>query len=118
MQTIVIPSFGTRISPRLDYSESLQLIRIDKSKIESRDTIKIITDNRLERINRLIRLKPDVIICDGLTEMCRAELIKNDINIIPWVHGEIEEILNRYLKGKLIKKSTKSLSKNKNISNR
>ena len=46
------------------------------------------------------------------------ELIKNDINIIPWVHGEIEEILNRYLKGKLIKKSTKSLSKNKNISNR
>jgi len=113
LKTIIIPFFGTRISPRLDYSESLQLIRIDKNKIESRDTIKIITDNRLERINRLIKLKPDVIICDGLTEMCHAELIKYDIKIIPWVHGEIEDILNRFLKGTLIKKGTKPLSKKK-----
>ena len=104
MELILIPVFGDRISPRLDFAQSMQLIKIEKQKIASRETIKIITQNRLDRINKIINLSPDVIICDGLTEMCKSELQKADITVIPWVHGEIEKILKMYLDKKLDKK--------------
>lgn len=109
MKTIIIPIFGNRISPRLDYCENIQLIRIEDNTIASRDIIKIITENRLERINRMIKLKPDIIICDGLTEMFKAELIKSNIEVIPWVQGEVDKILNEFLAGTLIIKERKPL---------
>lgn len=101
MKTIAIPIFGNRISPRLDYAESLQLIYIDKKKVLKRETIKIITHNRLERINRIINLQPDILICDGLTEICKNKLVKSTIKVIPWVHGDVDEVLENYMSDKL-----------------
>ena len=106
MKLIVIPAFGTRISPRLDFAEYMHLVEIDKKIITSRDMIKIITQNRLDRIQQIINLKPDIIICDGLTEMCKNELEKSKIKVIPWTNGEIEEILSLFISGKLEKNKT------------
>lgn len=101
METIIIPLFGSRISPRLDYAQHFQVFTIENGKIGKIESIKIITNNRLERINRLIRLKPNVIICNGLTERCYVELTKSDIKIIPWIQGEFEEVLQNYFSGYL-----------------
>jgi len=108
MKTLAIPNFGNRISPRFDYAETFQLIKIDNDKIIERNTIKIISHNRLERINMMLGLKPDIIICDGISELSIERLTENNIQIISWVNGEIEEILKKYLCGNLIdKKRTK-----------
>lgn len=99
METIIVPLFGSRISPRLDYAEHFQLLTVEGGKIQKNEFIKIITNNRLERINRLIRLKPDIIICNGITERCFVELTKSNIKIIPWIQGELEEALQNYFSG-------------------
>jgi predicted Fe-Mo cluster-binding NifX family protein len=99
METLIIPLFGSRISPRLDYAEHFQLLSIENRKIVKQESIKIITNNRLERINRIIRMKPDIVICNGLTERCYIELTKSNIKIIPWIQGEIEEALQNYFTG-------------------
>lgn len=101
METIIIPLFNNRISPRLDYAQHFQLLSHEYGKIEKQESIKIITNNRLERINRIIRLKPDTIICNGLTERCYVELTKSKIRVIPWIKGEIEEALRNYFLGYL-----------------
>ena len=99
METLLIPVFGKRISPRLDYAEHYQLLTISNRKVEKKETIQIITNNRLERINRIIKLNPDLIICNGLTERCYLELTKAKIKIIPWIKGEVEAILKKYFDG-------------------
>jgi len=101
METIAIPVFGNRISPRLDYTESMQLITIDNGLIENRETIKLIAHNNLGKINMLIRLHPDIIICDGVSEISYEKLIKNRIKIFPWIHGEVDAVVDKYLNGKL-----------------
>ncbi len=68
MKLLAIPNFGDRISPRIDYAETLQLITVEDKKILQKDTIKIIAHSNLERINQIIRLKPDVVICDGISK--------------------------------------------------
>ena len=101
METIVIPVFGNRISPRLDYTESMQLISIENGFIKNRETIKLITHSSLEKINMLIRLHPDVIICDGVSRISYEKLISNNIKIFPWIHGEVDTIIQKFLSGKL-----------------
>ena len=99
METIIIPHFGERVSPRLDYAEDFQVLTIENHEVIKVESIKIITKSRLERINRIIRLKPNVIICNGLTERCYVELTKTQIRVIPWMQGEVEEVLKDYLTG-------------------
>jgi predicted Fe-Mo cluster-binding NifX family protein len=99
METIIIPHFGERISPRLDYAEDFQLLTIENHEVIKVESIKIITKSRLERINRIIRVNPDLIICNGLTERCYVELTKSKIRVIPWMQGEVKDVLKNYLSG-------------------
>lgn len=101
METIAIPIFGSRISPRLDYTESMQLITIESGSIKRRETIKLLAHSSLEKINMLIRLHPDVIICDGVSKISYEKLISKNIKIFPWIHDEVDTIIQRYLSGKL-----------------
>ena len=106
MKIIVIPNFGDRVSPRIDCSENLQIIHVEARKIVSRETIKIPAHSLLERINMIVRLKPDTVICDGISTLVSNKLSENNIEVISWVHGTVDEVLARYLKGTL-KKNTK-----------
>lgn len=101
MKIIIIPNFGTRISPRLDFAESLNLYKIKNGKVIESEVIKFIAHNRLERINMLVELNPDLIICDGISQVTREKLAKENISVIPWIHGEIREVIDMFLSGKL-----------------
>lgn len=98
---VAIPNFGDRVSPRLDYAESLQLFTIEEKKVIKTETIKIIVHSNLERINFILLLKPDIIICDGISELSYEKITEEKIRIISWINGTIEEILKRLLKGEL-----------------
>ena len=98
---VAIPNFGERISPRIDCAESLRLISVDHRKIVETETVKMLVHNILERINFIIRLKPDVIICDGISDLFLQKLNENEIKVIPWVHGAVNDIIENYLSGKL-----------------
>lgn len=101
MKLLAIPNFGERISPRIDYAETLQLISIEGKSIIKRETIKILSHSNLEHVNLIIRLNPNVIICDGISNLSYNKLIENKIRVFPWVHGKVDEILEKYLKGKI-----------------
>ena len=101
METIAIPIFGNRISPRLDYTESIQLITIEKGVIKDREILKLLSPSRFEKLNMIVRIHPDVIICDGVSDLSYEKLIANNIKVFPWIHGEIDTILKNYLDGNL-----------------
>lgn len=104
--TIAIPIFGKRISPRLDLAENLKLFYVKGNKILKSEVIRLISHNKLEKINMVIGLNPDVIICNGLSEIFEKEIEKNNIKLISWIHGEVDEVLHKYLFGSLKSRST------------
>jgi len=106
MKIIAIPIFKSRISVRLDCAEYIHLVTIEKGVVKSRETVRLVATNPLEKVKSLIQMKPDVLICGGLTEHCQNRLKNTDIQLIPWVRGDIEEILAQYLEGKLIAKNS------------
>lgn len=105
MKIIAIPIFGDRISPRLEFATNFKLFEVEKCKVLNSEIIRLVSHNHLEKINMIIGVKPNVIICDGLSKIFELEILKTNIKLIAWVHGEVDEILHKYLLGTLITES-------------
>ena len=101
METIAVPIFGNRISPRLDYTESIQLVTIENGEIKDREILKLLSLSRFEKTNMIVKVHPDVIICDGVSDITYKKLLDSNIKVYPWIHGEVDKILKKYLEGKL-----------------
>jgi predicted Fe-Mo cluster-binding NifX family protein len=101
MKTIALSVFGDRISSRLDVAEKLMIVSADDNEVKKMQTILLQESNPINKINSIIELKPDVLICGGLTEVYAEKLKYSKINVIPWVQGNSEEILQTYLDGVL-----------------
>lgn len=70
MKTIAITVFGTRVSSRLDCAESVLLVTVDNNTVKKRERVRPVQFNPLEKINMLIKLGVDAVICGGITEVC------------------------------------------------
>jgi predicted Fe-Mo cluster-binding NifX family protein len=98
---IGIPLFGNRVSSRLDCSESILLVAIDDGTIIQRQEMRWTHASILERIHLLLEEGVAILICGGLTETCAHLLRDSNIEVIPWVRGEVEEVLVRFMQGTL-----------------
>jgi len=101
MTILAIPNFGKRISPRIDYAENLNIITVESKKVIKKESIKILVHSYLERINLIIRIKPDIVICDGISDLTFNKLKENNIKVIPWIHGKVDEVVKDYLNNNL-----------------
>lgn len=101
MQKIAIPIFGDRISSRLDCSEEIMLVLVEKGAVKEREIVRLLTTNPFEKINAIVQMGVDVLICGGLPERCSHRLLGTHVQVIPWVSGEVSEVLTRYLEGML-----------------
>ena len=105
MKKIALSTYRNRISSRLDSADEILFISMENGKIRNRKTIRIIPSSPIDKIHQIIELQPDVLICGGLTKLCCIKLKNSNINVIPWVKGNTNEVLNEFLKGKPSKES-------------
>jgi predicted Fe-Mo cluster-binding NifX family protein len=112
MKTIAISIFGNRISSRLDMAEKLMIVSVDNMIIKNKEIYLLDSADILKKLDTLVKLKPDVLICGGLTNLCEKKLKNYNIKIIPWVRGETENILKLYLNGVLTGKNERILTRN------
>lgn len=106
MKRIAIPVFGDRISNRIDCCEEFMLFTVEKRKIRKTEILCIRQMDPLSRLNRLLDLRVDVLICNGITEFYLHKLGFSEMIIIPWISGKIQDVLKRYLSGNLSSKKT------------
>ena len=99
MKTIAIPTFGCRVSPRLDCAESLLIFTTQNEKIEKREEIRLIKNSPLVSVAMLKELQVDVLICGGVTKSMANKLESDELEVISWVSGDAEDVLGRYLSG-------------------
>ncbi len=102
MKKIAISIFQDRVASRLDSAENLMLVTTDDGKVKSRELVLLRDEDQLRKIDKIFQLKPDVLICGGLTKLCGYKLSHSDINVVPWVQGNAEHILSLCLSNKFI----------------
>ena len=100
---IAIPFFEDRVSNRLDSSENFLIVTHEKGIIKHRNKIRLVHSEPQMMINILNQLDVNVLLCGGITEYYAKQFTHSRIEVFPWITGELEEVLNLYLKGKLKK---------------
>jgi len=114
MKKIAISIFHDRVASRLDSAENLMLVTAEDGKVNSRELVLLREKDPLKKIDIIFQLKPDVLICGGLTKLCYYKLSHSNIKVIPWVQGSAEYILslclsNRFIDGDYDRSDYKSL---------
>ena len=102
MQTIAISIFGNRVAGRLDCAEQLLLAVVQDGKIMKKEIVRLPHTNPIQKINDIIGLGVNAVICGGIPGTYLSKLEANQVRVISWIRGEVNEVLEKYLKGDLV----------------
>ncbi len=99
---IAIPEHRGRVSPVFDNSRHLLVFEAEKgqepTKKHREDWSSL---DPLGRALRLHELEIDVLLCGGISAWLGDRILTQGVELVPWVAGEIDQVLNAYLSGQL-----------------
>lgn len=101
MKRIALSTFKNRISSRLDSADEILILTLEDKRVKNSKTIRIVPSSPLDKIQQIIELNPDVLICGGITQLCNHKLKNTSITVIPWTKGNAEDVFKKFLEGKL-----------------
>ena len=98
---LAIPIWSGRVCTVFDFSQRLLVVDFEGNKELERKEYALENLPSMIRASRLLRLNVQVLIC-GAVSSSLAGLVSNyGIRIIPFICGDIDEVLNAYITGSL-----------------
>jgi predicted Fe-Mo cluster-binding NifX family protein len=98
---IAIPIWEKGVSPVLDTAARLLVVESAGNKETSRHEVLLDSVELVRRCEKIQNLKIDVLICGALSKQFEWLLLSSGLQVIAWVSGKAEEILEAYLHGKI-----------------
>jgi predicted Fe-Mo cluster-binding NifX family protein len=98
---LAIPEFKGRVSPVFDCCR--RLLVIDTLK-KGPDRIASVDWSELECVKRPARLREmgiKILLCGGISTRLAREIEAGGVYIVPWISGEVGEIIDAYFNGRL-----------------
>ncbi len=97
---IVIPVFQGRVSPVFDWTSTVLAVETDEDgKVISRHEESMSAASHALRAEHLAKMGADVLLCGGISTPMHNMLQARDISVIPWVAGEVDEVLEAFFNG-------------------
>jgi predicted Fe-Mo cluster-binding NifX family protein len=100
---IAIPVWQDRVSPLFDSSEHLLVAESAGNRILKQDVISMESLSLFQRIDLLQRLHIEVFACGGITRPILENISNKNIKVIPFICGDVNELLQAILNGKDVK---------------
>lgn len=98
---IAIPVWEGKVSPVFDTACRLLVLQVKNRKETSRFETFLDEKELTRRCLRIQALGLDTLICGAISEHFYRMLVSDEIEIIPWISGPAEEVLEAYLNGEL-----------------
>ena len=101
MGTIAIPTWNGRISPVFDTALRLLVVKLEKGRELRRFEVGIGEHFLPGKTIKLSELGIDTLICGAISEQFSYMVTNAGITLIPWISGQVEDVLQAYLAGNL-----------------
>jgi len=93
---------GETVAPCLEYSATIAIFTIAKGDVVDQLDFPFRSTDPLDRVRLLRDQSVDTVICGGVQDVF-ADLVRaSGIQLISWVSGNVEDLLDRYLTGRLV----------------
>jgi len=98
---IAIPVWKSRVSPVFDYAGRVLLVDSDSAGEQQGRVEKCLEPLPFQKVGQLRDLGVNVLICGGLSKRLAVRLEALGITVIPWTSGNVDEVLEAYVAGRL-----------------
>jgi len=100
---IAITTWENRVSPVCDTSRKIRIYEVSGKKLNSY-TEDIDINAPLLKARRIKELGIEVLICGAITKSMESEISSFGISVIPFICGNVDEIINIYIKNRRLSK--------------
>jgi predicted Fe-Mo cluster-binding NifX family protein len=98
---IALSTFNGRVSPVFDWSTLLVVIDSSEGREVRRQEHSLEGTSPKARVDRLVALGIDTLICGGISRFMLAMLEARSIKVIPWIAGEVEQVITAFLEDRI-----------------
>lgn len=98
---IAITTLNGRVSPLFDSASRLLVAELDRNRECSRFETAISEPFLYSKVMRLRELGAETLICGAISEQGASMITTAGIELIPWISGQVEEVLQAFLEGNL-----------------
>jgi predicted Fe-Mo cluster-binding NifX family protein len=98
---LAIPEFNGRLSPTFDFCRNILLVEMipgEPSRITDLDLTGL---EGFQRACFLKEMEIDTLLCGGISRELAVSVREHGVLIVPWLSGEIQEILDAFLRDEL-----------------
>ncbi len=99
---IAVPVWNDSVSNVFDFAGKLLLVEFDNGKEVSRSEIPLRVQSLPERAGGLKQLGVNVLLCGAISRALANMVTASGIEVLPYVTGRVDDILQAYLTGQLI----------------
>ena len=99
---LAVTIWKNRISPLFDSSRRLQIVDIRKRCVAGVHSIDLDIRSAADRASALAALGVDLLICGAISSEFLRRIQQKHIDIIPFVSGTLDEVIEAYLSGTLV----------------
>ncbi len=100
---IAIPICEDCVSNVFDFAGKLLLVEIENSKEISRSEVPLESQSLSQRVGQLKTLEVNILICGAISRALANMVTAPGIQVLPYVTGRIDDVLQAYLTGQLVK---------------
>jgi len=96
-----VTTWDGRVSPVFDVSREALVLTIEEGVVCARHTESIETTTAMHKINRLLELGVETLICGAISDSLQWELDARGIVVFAFVAGDLEEVVESLVAGAL-----------------
>lgn len=89
------------VSNVFDFADQLLIVDIEDLREVGRSDVHLGQQAIQQRTNQLTKLNVEVLICGGISQTLASMLMASNIEVLPFIAGPVDEVLNAYLSNKL-----------------
>jgi len=97
---IAVSYWHNKISPVMDVAENFLIIDILNGKPIKNRKINLSGKSHAEKVEYFVKRNIDVLLCGAISNRYHCLIMAKGIEVIPWLTGDIDGILDAYLYSK------------------
>ena len=97
-----MPGFGEQVAPCFGYAATITIFTIARGKVIDEVDFCLQSNDILDRFRLLRDQQVGTLICGGLEESLEDLLQANDVRVISWVSGRVDDLLDSFMRGELV----------------
>ena len=99
---VAIPRMGETVAPCFEYCCTMAIFTITRRHVVEQIDFPLRSRDPFDRVRLLRDQRVDTLICGGMQDIYEDLVRDAGLEVISWVSGLVEDLLDMYLRGRLV----------------